>query len=140
MIRLHPSVHLDEAEIRYRFTRSGGPGGQHVNTTATAVEARLDVMGSASLSDAAKARLCTELASRMTTGGEVIVRAESARSQKANREEARERLVALLVGALREKRPRKKSRISLNQKRKRLDSKKKRSATKRLRGPVGGDD
>ena len=92
------SISIDSDEIEESFTRSSGPGGQHVNTTDSAVQLRFDVWGSPSLPDMVKHRLTDMAGSRITKDGILILRSEGARSQLLNREEVRERLFAMIRG------------------------------------------
>ena len=130
------SISIDSDEIRETTTRSGGPGGQHVNTTDSAVILRFDVAGSPSLPDAVKLRL-TELAgSRMTREGVLVLRSEGTRSQWMNREEVRARLLNLIGEATlvpKKRRPTKPTRASQTR---RVEGKAKRSAVKAGRGKV----
>lgn len=128
------SIAIDTDEIEEAFVRSGGPGGQHVNTTDSAVQLRFDAMGSPNLPDAVKTRLRTLAGSRMTREGVLVLRSEGSRSQLLNRQEVRERLIDLIREATivpKKRRPTKPSRAA---KAKRMDGKSKRSAVKSLRG------
>jgi len=91
---------LPEEELEVRFSRSGGPGGQHVNTSATRVEVLFDVEASAALTNAEKGRIRRRLAGRLDAGGRLRVVAQDERSQTRNRALATERLAALLREAL----------------------------------------
>jgi ribosome-associated protein len=124
---------LDPAEIEESFIRAAGPGGQHVNTTSTAVQLRFDVRRSPSLSDAVRQRLERLAGRRLTRDGVLVLVAQGERSQKRNREEVLARLVALVRAAARPPVPRKKTRVSKASKRKRLDDKKRQGALKSLR-------
>ena len=84
---------LDPAEIEESFVRSTGPGGQHVNTTSTAVQLRFDVRHSPSLTDDVRHRLERLAGRRLTRDGVLVLMAQGQRSQKRNREEALDRLV-----------------------------------------------
>jgi ribosome-associated protein len=127
-------VVLPEAELTWRFSRSSGPGGQSVNTTDSRVELSFDVAATTALSDVLKARALERLGSRLVNGV-LTVTASEHRSQWRNREAARTRLAALLRDAIaappRLRRP---TRPSKGAVRRRLDEKKRRSETKRLRG------
>lgn len=129
------SVALDPAELTWRFSRSGGPGGQGVNTTDSRVELSLDVAGSPSFTAAQRDRVLERLAARIVDGV-LTVTAQAQRSQLANRRAAQERLLALLAGALAPDPPRRRaSRPSRGALRRRAESKQRRSETKRLRRP-----
>jgi len=127
-------VVVPEAELNWRFSRSSGPGGQSVNTTDSRVELSFDVAATSALSDILKARALERLGSRLVDGVLTIAASEH-RSQWRNREAARSRLAAVLRDAIaaapRQRRP---TRPSKGAVRRRLDDKKRRSETKRLRG------
>lgn len=132
-IRITGRLFLDPAEIQESFIRAGGPGGQHVNTTATAVQLRFDVRGSPSLPDDVRRRLERLAGSRLTREGVLVLQAQSHRSQKRNREEALARLVELVRAAARPPVPRKPTKPTRASKRRRLEHKKKHGALKALR-------
>ena len=133
------SIHIDSDELVESFTRASGPGGQHVNTTDSAVLLRFDVAASPNLPDAVKNRLAELAGSRMTREGVLVLRSEGARSQLLNREEVRERLVALIREATFVPRKRKPTKPSRAAKARRVDEKKGRSAVKAGRGKVRVD-
>lgn len=133
------SISIDSDEIVESFTRSTGAGGQHVNTTDSAVLLRFDVGNSPNLPDAVKNRLASLAGSRMTRDGILILRSEGSRSQLLNRQEVRERLLALIKEATivpKHRRPTKPTRASQTR---RVDGKVKRSAVKAGRGRVSFD-
>ena len=132
-IRITGRLALDPAEIHESFIRAGGPGGQHVNTTATAVQLRFDVRRSPSLPDDVRRRLERLAGSRLTREGVLVLQAQGHRSQRRNRDEALARLVALVRAAARPPVPRKATRPSKASKRRRLEHKKKHGALKALR-------
>lgn len=123
---------IPATELDWRFSRSSGPGGQHVNTTDTRAELSWNLAESAVLDDGLRAVLLDRLGPR-TTGGVVTVAASDFRSQLRNREAARDRLAALVRGALRRQRTRRPTKPTRGSKRRRLDSKRKRGETKQLR-------
>ncbi|GAA0459564.1 MULTISPECIES: alternative ribosome rescue aminoacyl-tRNA hydrolase ArfB [Sphingomonas] len=133
------SIHIDSDELVESFTRASGPGGQHVNTTDSAVLLRFDVAASPNLPEAVKNRLAELAGSRMTREGVLVLRSEGARSQLLNREEVRERLVALIREATFVPRKRKPTKPSRAAKARRVDEKKGRSAVKAGRGKVRFD-
>jgi ribosome-associated protein len=135
-LRITDELSVPETELTFRATRSGGPGGQHVNTTATRVELTWDVSASPSLTDAQRARILKRLENRIDSRGVLRIVEGGSRSQHQNREAVRDRLVALLAAALKRRRPRKKTRPPRAAKEKRLREKKKLGEKKRLRGPV----
>ncbi|GHH07734.1 MULTISPECIES: alternative ribosome rescue aminoacyl-tRNA hydrolase ArfB [Sphingomonas] len=130
------SISIDSDELQESFTRAGGPGGQHVNTTDSAVLLRFDVGASPSLPDAVKNRLAVLAGSRLTRDGVLVLRSEGARSQLLNRQEVRERLVAMIREATIVPKRRRPTKPSKAAKAKRLDGKTKRSSVKSLRGKV----
>lgn len=130
------SISIEEDELVESFARSSGPGGQHVNTTDSAVMLRFDVAASLSLPEMVKYRLADLAGSRMTREGVLVLRSEGSRSQLLNRQEVRERLIALIQEATiipKKRRPTKPTKAS--QKR-RVDGKVRRSAVKAGRGKV----
>jgi len=120
-------------ELDLSFVRAGGPGGQHVNTSATKVELRFDVAGSRSLDRAQKDRVTAALASRLTTDGVLVLQAGEFRSQARNREAVVGRLGNLLDEALRPRRRRIPTRIPRAERRRRRERKRRRSERKRQR-------
>lgn len=130
---IHGAVSLPEAELMWRFSRSSGPGGQHVNTSDSQVELRFDLAATESLPEVWKARALERLASRLV-GGVVSVRASEHRSQWRNRETAAVRLAALLAEATAPPpKPRLKKKIPRGINERRLREKKQRGDTKRGR-------
>jgi ribosome-associated protein len=132
-IRVTAGLALDPNEIEETFVRAGGPGGQHVNTTSTAVQLRFDVRRSPSLPDDVRRRLERLAGSRLTRDGVLVLQAQGHRSQKRNREEALARLVALVRAAARPPVPRKPTRPTRASKHRRLEHKKKHGTLKALR-------
>jgi ribosome-associated protein len=133
------SISIDSDELVESFARASGPGGQHVNTTDSAVMLRFDVANSPSLSDAVKGRLVALAGSRMTRDGVLILRSEGARSQLINRQEVRDRLIALIREAAivpKRRRPTKPTKASQQR---RIEGKVKRGTVKAGRGKVGFD-
>ena len=139
MIRVTAGLAIDPAEIEESFVRAAGPGGQHVNTTSTAVQLRFDVRRSPSLPGDVRRRLERLAGSRLTRDGVLVLQAQGHRSQKRNREEALARLVELVRAAARPPTPRKKTRPPKASKRRRLDDKKKHGAVKSLRARPAHD-
>jgi ribosome-associated protein len=132
-LRVTPTCVVRMDELDWRFSASGGPGGQHVNTANTRAEVRFDVAGSPSLGPRQRARLLERL------GPEVRVVASDERSQLRNRELALERLRSRLAEALRVETPRRPTRPTKAAKERRLEEKRHRSETKRRRqGGRGG--
>ena len=130
-IRVTRSVVLPLAEIELRFSRSSGPGGQHANTAETRVEALFDVASSSALTEVQKRRVLAK------AGPVLRAVAQDERSQWRNRELAVERVAEQLRLALRVERKRVPTKPSRAAKERRLESKKRRGATKKLRRPPG---
>jgi ribosome-associated protein len=128
-IRVTRTVVLPRGEIELRVSRSSGPGGQHANTAETRVEAVLDVQATTALSEAQRRRVLAK------TGPVLRAVAQDERSQLRNRELAVERLVERLREALRVERRRKATKPSAAARERRLEAKKRRGETKRLRRP-----
>ena len=126
------TITIPEAELVWRFAPSGGPGGQHANRSATRAELSFDLKASSVFDDQTKQRMLARLGNR-AAGGTVSVREDSSRSQWRNRQMARKRLVRLLGDAMRVEQPRRPTRPTRNARRKRLEDKKRRGDTKRLR-------
>jgi ribosome-associated protein len=136
LIQVTRSIAIDEREVEESFTRSSGPGGQHVNTTDSAVLLRFDVWGSPSLPDLVKQRMSVLAGSRLSKDGVLTLRGESNRSQEMNRREVRERLVALIQEATIIPKKRRPTKPSKSAKARRVDEKKGRSSVKAGRGRV----
>ena len=139
MIEITPDIRLDETELQFSFIRASGPGGQNVNKVASAVQLRFDAAGSTALPDQVRSRLLRLAGQRATATGEIVIEAKRFRSQQRNREDAVERLVALIARAASPPKPRRKTRISKAAKTKILQDKRQRSQTKQRRRPVRGD-
>jgi ribosome-associated protein len=135
-IQINRRFALPRSELQFRATRSGGPGGQHVNTAATRIELTWDVGASPALSERRRQILQSRLAGRIDQQGVLRIVVDSHRSQHRNREEAVERLTALLVEALRPRKERRPTRPPARAKEQRLEEKKRRGEVKRLRGRV----
>jgi ribosome-associated protein len=140
MIRITETVFLSEDELRFDFVRSGGPGGQNVNKVSSAVVLRFDAAHSPGLPEPVKQRLRRMAGSRMTSGGVIVIRAQRFRSQERNREDAEDRLRALLMRACAEPRRRVRTVKPVSAQRERLDNKKKASVKKRWRSAVRGEE
>jgi len=128
-----PGFELPLSELEYRASRSGGPGGQHVNTSSTRVEVWWDVAGSATLNADQRQRLLQKLATRLDSNGRLRLVSSGTRSQLRNREEVTERLRDVVAAALVLPKKRKPTRPSRAAKAARLEAKRRRAATKRER-------
>jgi ribosome-associated protein len=134
VLRVSPTCVIPLDELEWRFSASGGPGGQHVNTANTRAEVRFDVAGSPSLGPRQRQRLLERL------GPEVRVVASDERSQMRNRALALERLRSRLAEALRIERPRRPTAPTEAARRQRLEAKRRRGETKRRRGRPQPDE
>ena len=133
-LRVTRDLSIPLSEIELRTSRSGGPGGQHANVTASRVEAVLDVAESPSLTPAQRERVMGRVGPRLTAV------AQDTRSQARNRELALERLRSRLAAALAVQRPRKGTRPTRASKERRLGSKRRRSEVKRGRRKPSADE
>ena len=131
-----PELSIPESELSFRASRSGGPGGQHVNTSSTRVELLWEVATSPSVTEEQRSRIMEKLANRISGEGMLSLASSGSRSQLQNREEVTARFVELLAEALHVPKKRKKTRPPRAAKERMLKEKKKRSETKRLRGRV----
>ena len=137
MIRVTANCTIDENELEFQFTRSGGPGGQNVNKVNSRVELRFDLAQSVSLSEEQRERLIEKLANRLTTESVLRLVSQSERTQSANKRVVLERLAAILKGALHVEKRRNPTKPTKASKRRRLDAKARRGQLKKDRG--GGD-
>ena len=135
-----PDLRLPLAELEYQASRSGGPGGQHVNTSSTRIEVWWDVAGSPSLSPQQRAQLLERLGARLDSTGRLRLVSSGTRSQLRNREDVTERLRSVVAAALAIRKKRKPTKPSRAAKAARLEAKRRRAATKRHRRPPGERD
>ena len=133
MIEAGPGLYIDEDEIEVRHARASGPGGQHVNKTSTAIELRFDVRGSPSLPEDVRARLERLAGARLTQEGVLILFAQGHRSQEMNRQDAINRLLALIRQAGVRPRVRRATKPTYASKLRRLEGKASRSGVKARR-------
>ena len=141
MIRVTARIALDEAEITEDFLRASGPGGQNVQKVESAVQLRFAAMASPNLSDAVKARLAVLAGRRMTKDGVLVITAQRHRTRGRNREDALDRLLALIrEAATPPPPPRRATKPTLGSQKRRLDSKTRRGTTKRLRNTRPGEE
>jgi len=137
---ISPTLRLPLSELEFRASRSGGPGGQHVNTSSTRVEVWWDVATSPTLTDEQRARLLDRLESRLDSAGRLRLVSSGSRSQLRNREEVTERLRDVVARALEVPKPRKRTKPSGAARAARLENKRRRSAVKRERRQPPEDD
>ncbi len=133
-------VRIPRAELDVKASRSGGPGGQHVNTSSTRIDLRWQPATSVALTDVQRERVITALASRLDGEGWIRLTASEHRSQLQNREAAEARLVMLVKGALVVPKVRRATKPTYTSKVKRLESKAQRSTVKQQRQRVRPDD
>ncbi len=140
-IKITSGCRIPANELSFRFSRSGGPGGQNVNRRETRVELVFDVVGSPSLGPRQRARAMDRLRNRLDSRGQLHVVASEARTQPENREIAVERFRKLMADALRPPPPtRRPTKPTAASKKRRLDSKTRRSRLKRERSRVVPED
>ncbi|OGT55235.1 MAG: peptidyl-tRNA hydrolase [Gammaproteobacteria bacterium RIFCSPHIGHO2_12_FULL_63_22] len=133
MLEISPAIAIADDELIERFVRSSGPGGQNVNKVATAVELRFDAANSPSLPDDVRARLLARRDRRITSDGVIVINAQRFRTQDRNREDARERLAALVQAALKAPVKRVPTKPTRASKERRLTGKRERSQVKSTR-------
>lgn len=136
MIKVNDQITIEDWEISYQFTRASGPGGQHVNKTASAVEIRFYAARSPNLTAQVKNKLRQIAGQRWTSEGEIVFQVQDTRSQHRNREIAEARLADLIRAALRQPKKRRPTKPTRSSVRKRLDQKSERGALKKLRGKI----
>ena len=132
-IEIMPAVAVPRTELRIAPIRAGGPGGQHVNKTSTAIELRFDLANSDAFTPEQRAQVLAYRDRRINAAGTVVIKARRFRSQTKNRNDAESRLVGLLRTALERDPPRKVTRTPAAERRKRLQAKNRRSRLKSLR-------
>ena len=140
VLEINADLSIPLSELTYRATRAGGPGGQHVNTSASRVEVVWDVADSRALDDDQRQRLLSRLESRLDSEGKLRLVASDRRSQLQNKESATERLRDVVARALVVPKKRKKSGVPRAEKARRLEQKRRRSEIKSRRRPVKGDE
>ena len=139
MLRVTDRIHLHEHELEERFVRASGPGGQNVNKLSTAVQLRFDARRSPSLPEDVRGRLMALAGRRVTGGGEIVIIAQTHRTQEQNRRDARARLIDLIRRAAVAPKKRRPTKPPKAAKRRRLESKVKHGRKKSLRGRVEFD-
>ena len=139
MIAVTDRISLRDDELRVSFVLASGPGGQNVNKLATAAQLRFDAAGSPSLPVQVRERLLRLAGRRRTREGEIIIEAKRFRSQERNRQDAIERLIALVRRAAEPPKPRRKTKPPRAAKERRLEDKRRQAAKKRRRGEAWPD-
>lgn len=139
MIHITDNISLHESEIQLDFIRASGPGGQNINKVSSAVQLRFDAARSPALSDAVRTRLKRLSGQRMTAEGILIIKAQRYRTQDRNREDAIERLIALIRKAAQIPKPRRRTKPSAAATQKRLAAKRRRGKIKRRRRSIGNE-
>ncbi len=140
MIHVTSTLSIPKRELQFRYSTSGGPGGQHANKVATRVTLLFDIQNSHSLTEAQKNRITNHFPTRINAVGVLRVISSKHRSQRANKESTIERFATLLTEALKYRKKRKKSAVPHKSKLRRLEQKRKRSDLKRQRGRVNLGD
>ena len=133
MIAVTERIVIPEHEIIERAIRASGPGGQHVNKVSTAIELRFFIWASSVLPEALKQRLANKRDQRITAAGEVVIQAQRYRSQEQNREDARNRLAALVRSVLEPPKPRLATKPTRASQRRRLENKRAHATLKQQR-------
>jgi ribosome-associated protein len=133
MLRINDNLWIDEDELRFEFARSSGPGGQNVNKVETKVRLLFDLQSSRSLKPDQRNRIEERLATRITKAGLLHVSSQRHRTREANRRATVERFVDLLTEALEEAEPRVRTRVPKAARKRRLESKRRRSQKKAMR-------
>ena len=139
MIAVTDSIALDEDELQFEYVLASGPGGQNVNKVSTAVRLKFNARQSPSLPDDVRARVERLAGRRLTLDGVIVIAAQRFRSQIRNREDAIQRLVELIQQAVPRPVIRRRTRPTAASRHRRLETKARRSSTKRLRGTAPDD-
>ncbi len=140
LLEIDSTLSIPLAELTYRASRSGGPGGQHVNTSSTRIEVVWDIATSPSLDDAQRTRLLERLAGRLDKEGRLRLVSGATRSQLQNRMAVTARLAGIVAEALHVPRPRKRTKPSRAAKAARLEAKRKRAGLKASRRRIDRDE
>lgn len=140
VLEINQQVSIPRSELSFRFSRSGGPGGQHAQKTSTRVELLFDVVNSPSLTDAQRSRVLKRLSGYVDKAGVLHLVSQSERSQLRNREEVVSRFEAMVRQALKRRKRRRLTRPSAAARERRLREKRQRSQLKKSRGKVREDN
>jgi len=138
-LMIAPDIVIPDEELEWKFIRSSGPGGQNVNKVASAAQLRFLLPLNVTLPVAVRNRLRRLAGQRLIDDGSILFKSMSERTQEGNRRAAQERLTALIRAAMVEPKIRKKTRPTAGSKERRIDSKKRRGATKQQRAGQGWD-
>lgn len=136
MIKVNNKISLNENELKFDFIRASGPGGQNVNKVSTAVQLRFNIMTSKSLTEHEKVMIIKGNRNKVTNEGILIIEAKRFRTQEKNKQDAINRLIALIIKCTKIKKPRRKTKIPKSVMEKRIEGKKRKSQTKKLRKRV----
>ena len=139
MLNISPDIQIPDSELVERFVRASGPGGQNVNKVSTAVELRFDARACVALPEPVRTRLLARRDRRITDEGVVIIQASRFRTQDRNREDARERLAALILAATLVPKKRIATKPSRGAKERRMEGKRVRAGVKATRGNKAWD-
>jgi len=139
MLYVNEKVTIPRSEFRFSFARSPGPGGQNVNKVNSKAVMRWSVSECQTLPPLMKQRFLAQFANRITSEGTLILTSHRYRDQPRNVQDCLEKLKAMLLSVAQAPKPRKKKKVSASAKRRRLEAKRRRSATKRLRGKPPND-
>ncbi len=140
MLRVSPDIAIEDSELEEQFVRSSGPGGQNVNKVSTTVQLRFNVAASSSIPDDVRQRLIALAGNRMTADGVLLIEARRFRTQADNREDARDRLIALIRQATIKPKRRRKTKPTKAAGERRLETKRRRADTKHRRRDIKNDD
>ncbi len=138
-LKVNDGIVIPGSELRFTASRSGGPGGQHVNKTSSRVTLHWDLSNTDALNPQQRARVMRRLRKRLTRDGNVLVHVDDHRSQHRNKEIARQRLAEAVSKALEQKKKRIPTSVSRGAQKRRLETKKRRSSIKRLRRTPGDE-
>ena len=140
MFHVTDAIKITESEIQFKFTRSPGPGGQHINKAATAAQLRFDLTHSSSLPEYVRRNLKKIAKNRINSEGVLIINANRFRSQDLNRKDALDRLMHLIEESARKRKFRRRTKPTVASIKKRIGAKKRRGMLKQTRRSVSGSN
>ena len=140
MLRINDDLWIDEDDLRFEFARSSGPGGQNVNKVETKVRLLFDLRDSRSVKSEQRRRIEEHLSTRITKAGVLQISSQRHRTREANRKATIERFIDLLAEALEEDEPRVRTRVPKKARKRRLESKRRRSQKKAMRSRPGEEE